>query len=142
MARPLRAKYQLSSTATFNANTGVNSTTEYITTTSAHGFANDTLVEYRVAAGNTALTGLTANSLYYVVGANSTALQLAATKGGSAINVTAMPTSETGHTLSSLSASVAVGVQEMSDADLNDFVAPLVLTNVTTNPSKIGRAHV
>lgn len=85
--------------ATFNALTGVTSATDLITTTAAHGFTNGELVQYLVAAGNTAVTGLSNASYYYVVNANTTTFQLAATYGGANINITAGATSETGHTL-------------------------------------------
>ena len=83
---------------TFNALTGVANTTEFITTTSAHGLANGDKVQYLVAAGNTAITGITNGSSYFVVSANTTALQLALTAGGANLNLTA-GVSETGHTL-------------------------------------------
>jgi hypothetical protein len=89
----------LGTAASFNANTGVNGTTDYITTLSAHGFTNGEFVQYTVAAGNTALSGLSNASYYFVVGANSTAFQLSTTYGGSNVNITASATSETGHTL-------------------------------------------
>lgn len=84
--------------AAFNALSGVNGTTEYITTTAAHGLSTGDYVQYLVAAGNTAVSGLSNAAYYFVVGANTTALQLATTYGGSAINITA-GSSETGHTL-------------------------------------------
>lgn len=84
---------------TFNANTGVNGTTETITST-AHGLTDGDKVQYLVAAGNTAIGGLTNAASYYVIGtaANNT-LRLAATAGGANINLTGIATSETGHTL-------------------------------------------
>lgn len=85
--------------ASFNAVTGVNGTTDYITTLAAHGFANGEYVQYLVAAGNTALSGLSNAGYYFVIGANSTAFQLATSYGGANINITASATSETGHTL-------------------------------------------
>ena len=88
----------IGASATFNASTGVNGATEFITTTAAHGFANGDLVRYIVSTGNTAVSGLANATNYYVVGANTTAFQLAATRGGAAINLAA-GTSETGHTL-------------------------------------------
>lgn len=84
--------------AAFNASSGVASATEYITTTAAHGLTTGDYVQYLVAAGNTAVSGLSNAAYYYVVGANTTALQLSTTYGGSAINITA-GSSETGHTL-------------------------------------------
>jgi len=50
--------------ATFNANTGVNGTTEYITTSSPHTFVNNDIVIYAVAAGNTALSALSDGAAY------------------------------------------------------------------------------
>lgn len=84
---------------TFNANTGVASATDYITTATPHGFSNGTMLQYIVATGNTAIGGLTNGSIYFAVGANSTALQLSATEGGANVNITATAVSETGHTL-------------------------------------------
>ena len=84
---------------TFNANTGVASATDFITTGSAHNFTNGTMLQYVVATGNTAITGLSNGTVYFAVSANSTALKLSDTEGGAAINVTATATSETGHTL-------------------------------------------
>lgn len=84
--------------ATFNANTGVANTTEFITTSAAHGFSDGDLVQYIVSANNTAVTGLSNGTNYYVIGSNSTALKLSTTYGGAVINVTAGAT-ESGHTL-------------------------------------------
>lgn len=85
--------------ATFNANTGVNGTTEFITTSTAHGFTNGDKVQYLVATGNTALSGLTNATSYFVISANTTALKLSTAAGGSAVDIAASSTSESGHTL-------------------------------------------
>jgi len=84
--------------STFNANSGVANTTEYITTTTAHNFSNGDIVVYTVSTGNTTLTGLTNNTSYFILNANSTAFQLANSYTSSAINITA-GLSESGHTL-------------------------------------------
>lgn len=85
---------------TFNSNTGVNGTTEYITMSSNHGFSNGDLVTYILAAGNTTGTGLTSGNSYYVRYANSTTgLALSTTLTGANVNLTATAVSETGHTL-------------------------------------------
>jgi hypothetical protein len=84
--------------AGFNALSGVANTTEFITTSTAHTLSNGDRVQYLVAAGNTAVGGLTNAASYYVVSANSTALKVANTSGGSALNITAS-VNETGHTL-------------------------------------------
>lgn len=87
-------------TTTFNALSGVANTTEIITTASAHGFSNGAAVTYTVSTGNTAVSGLTSGSTYYIANTikGSTALQLSATLGGAAINLTA-GLNEAGHTI-------------------------------------------
>lgn len=82
---------------TFNANSGVANTTEFISI-SSNVFQDNDLVTYTVAAGNTAVSGLTNATSYYVVSANSTGVKLTNTIGGTAINITA-GLNETGHTL-------------------------------------------
>lgn len=58
-------------------------------------------VKYLVEAGNTAITPLANNTTYYVILANSTAIQLSSTAGGAAINLTSVPTSsQPGHLIS------------------------------------------
>lgn len=87
------------SSVSFNAFSGVNGTTEVITTATNHNFANGDLVQYIVAAGNTVVSGLSNGSYYFVVGANTTTgLQLSSTYNGSPINLTA-GLNQTGHSL-------------------------------------------
>jgi len=128
MGRPLRARYL---TAGFNSLSGVSNTTEYITTTSPHVISNGDVVTYVTATGNTAIPGLANASSYYAVNANTTALQLSLTLGGAAINITA-GTSETGH---SLYRGAIDGVQEMTDTEINDLIAPLILSYIVNNPN-------
>lgn len=86
--------------ATFNANTGVNGTTDFITTGTNHGFSNGDIVQYRTSTGNTAIGGLTNAASYYVRYANSTTgLALSETATGANVDITATSVSETGHTL-------------------------------------------
>lgn len=84
---------------TFTANTSkVNNTNETITLTNANTYFNpDDRIYYRVPAGNTAITGLTANTWYYVKTSNTTTITLTDTLGGSVINLTA-PTTNPGET--------------------------------------------
>lgn len=89
--------FSSSNTVSFNANSDVNGTSDFISI-SGNKFSNNDIVRYTVAAGNTALTNLSNNTLYFVVAANSTGLKLAATYGGSAIDLTKGVT-ESGHTL-------------------------------------------
>ena len=64
-----------------------------------HNFQNNDCVLYLKAAGNTAVTGITNNSVYHVVSANTTGVKLSLTRGGGAISITTGTVSETGHTL-------------------------------------------
>lgn len=94
----------------FNANTGVNNSTDLITTSSAHGLANGDIITYLVSAGNTAISGLSNGASYYVVNSTtSTSLKLSDTAGGSPLNITASLTSETGHKLSKKNFANGVG---------------------------------
>lgn len=86
-------------TFSFNANTGVNGTSDFITLSSS-SLVNNDVVKYYTSNGNTALSGLSNNTHYYVVSANSIGVKLSSTRGGSACNITASSTSENGHFLS------------------------------------------
>ena len=78
--------------------------------------ANGDRVTYTVGAGNTALGGLANNTNYFVVGANSTVIQLALTVGGSAINITSVPTSaQPGHSVTGQAAEGAAILSRGSD---------------------------
>lgn len=88
-------------TVAFNANTAVDATNDFITLTNGTILQNGMQVTYIVSAGNTALTNLVNNGVYYVVGANTTGIKLSATSGGSAIDLVKGLT-ETGHNLSAL----------------------------------------
>ncbi len=71
----------------FNASSNVNSGTDTFTI-DAHGFSTGDLVKYVVTAGNTAISGLSNDTNYYVITATSDTFQLASTFGGANINVT------------------------------------------------------
>lgn len=91
---------QSSNIATFNSNTDVNGTTDFITITSANSlFANGDQVRYLVAGGNTAISGLTNNALYFVRYANSTGLALSETVSGANVDITAQNPGGNGHFL-------------------------------------------
>jgi len=94
---------------TFNANTDVNGTTDFITI-SNNVFQNNDIVKYLVATGNTAITGLANNTSYYVVQANSTGVKLSSTLNGSNVNITASATLESGHSLTGNTATAVVVV--------------------------------
>lgn len=91
---------QLSNVATFNSNTSVDNTTDFISIASANTlFSNGNQVRYLTGTGNTVLSGLTNNSIYYVRYANSTGLALSETTGGANVNLTALDPGGTGHYL-------------------------------------------
>jgi hypothetical protein len=91
---------QLSNVATFNSNTSVNNAADFISITSANTlFSNGNQVRYVTDTGNTAVSGLTNNSVYYVRYANSTGLALSETAGGANVNLTALDPGGSGHFL-------------------------------------------
>jgi hypothetical protein len=85
------------SAISFNSNTAVSNTNDFITI-SNNVFQNNDYVKYLVATGNTALSALSNNSNYYIVQANSTGVKVSSTLNGGAIDLTA-GLSETGHSL-------------------------------------------
>lgn len=90
--------YVASNTITFNSNTDVSSANDTIAI-SGNPFSANALVRYYTSSGNTALSGLSNNTLYYVAFSNSSALTLSLTAGGANINITGAGTGETGHNL-------------------------------------------
>ena len=91
---------QSSNVATFNSNTSVDGTADFITITNANTlFANGDQVRYLTAAGNTAVAGLTNNALYYVRYANSTGLALSEIPSGANVDITALNPGGGGHFL-------------------------------------------
>ena len=69
--------------------TGFSNTTDSILISTANSklLVGDK-VYYGVGTSNTAIAPLTGNSYYYVVSANTTAIKLSATKGGTAVDIT------------------------------------------------------
>lgn len=89
-------------TASFNANSDVNGTTNFISITSNKYRDND-VVKYAVPAGNTAISGLVPNKEYYVVNSSSSGVKLALTANGSPVDISGKSGSEAGHKLSIIS---------------------------------------
>ena len=92
-------------TQSFNANTAVdvdsaNAANVFITI-SSHPFANDQSVLYYTDAGNTVISGLTNNQIYYVIGTTTNTLKLATQSGNtqSIANIMASAISESGHNI-------------------------------------------
>lgn len=91
---------QASNVATFNSNTSVNGTTDFISIAGANTlFANGDQVRYFTASGITAVSGLTNSALYYVRYANSTGLTLSQTVSGANVDITALNPGGAGHYL-------------------------------------------
>jgi hypothetical protein len=84
--------------ASFNSNTSVNSTADSISLGANQYFSNGDYIRYDVPTGNTAISGLTSNTYYYIVGTNTTHIQLSSTSGGSALAINATSLSQT-HTI-------------------------------------------
>lgn len=84
--------------ASFDAKDSVTSASDFIALP-GNPFANGDFVLYYTATGNTALTGLSNNTNYFVVDANSSGVKLSTSFGGSNINITASASNETGHFL-------------------------------------------
>ena len=81
-----------------NASSGVNATANTIILGGSYGaaYAVGDKVSYAKAASNTVISGLTANTEYFISFANTTDIALTATSGGANIDLTA-GSSETGH---------------------------------------------
>jgi hypothetical protein len=81
--------------------TSVNSTADFIYTTSNNDLVDGQRILYRTPTGNTVISGLANNTAYYLVSSNSMGFKLSSTQSGSAINITAAGASET-HTISTV----------------------------------------
>jgi hypothetical protein len=90
-------------TQSFNANTAVDTDSANVAnvfiTISSHPFANDQSVLYYTDTGNTAISGLTNNQIYYVIETTTNTLKLATQSGNtqSIANIMASAISESGH---------------------------------------------
>lgn len=65
-------------------------------------FGDGQIIQYKTPNSNTAIDGLTANAIYYVVSANSVGFKLSGTPGGSVANITANATGGESHTFATL----------------------------------------
>lgn len=88
----------------FNANSAVDSATDFISI-SNNVFQNNDFVKYLVATGNTAITGLSNNTSYYIVSANSTGLKLSSSLNGANVDITKGLT-QNGHSFTGQTATV------------------------------------
>ena len=102
---------------TFNANTqGVDAAEDAILITTANSiFRVGDYVTYSVAAGNTALSPLASGSQYYIVAANTTAVKISSTKGGTAANLEIVVADEAGHSLRGETATAVAVISGLKD---------------------------
>jgi len=116
MARPLRAIY--ANVAVTFSQSNVSTVSDAITFGS-HSFVNGAIVVY---SSTSPIGGLTNNATYYVKNTTATTIQLATTSSGTPIDfLTSAAATDT------LTQVVTTGVREMSDADLQDWVVPLIV---------------
>ena len=118
---------------TFNAATNVSNTDDFILISNSV-FQNNDYVKYVTATGNTVISGLTNNSFYFAVSANSTGFKVSSTLNGAAINLTS-GASETGHSFTGQAALAVATLNTNKQAVANGRVTSfsggqLVLANV------------
>lgn len=100
--------------------------------------ATNDVINYKVPTSNTAVGGLANNGNYYVIVANSTAIQLAATPSGAAINLASVTaTAQAGH---SLTGETATAVATISGIRSGAAHAGWVLRTVGTG-GRAGRVQ-
>lgn len=119
----------------FNSNADVNSSSDFISVPSCL-FANGDRATYHVAPGNTALTNLANNTIYWIVEANSSGVKLSSSYNGSAIDLTS-GASQTGHYLTGVSLvettiNVASFGSDLLNSDSNTTIADALTDNVVT----------
>lgn len=115
-AAPANTSFNANSAVTGGPSTGLttdaNSTIGVAILSAEFGtaaFKTGDAIKYRVNAGNTAIGGLTTETIYYVQHANTTKIALSATSGGTRITLTKGFT-ETGHYLQGITATGAAVV--------------------------------
>lgn len=96
-------------TASATSETGHNLKRTGFLNIGSNKFANGDLATYLVAAGNTALTGLTNAASYYIKNANSSGVYLSATANGTTIALTPGVT-EAGHSLTGQTATAVATI--------------------------------
>ena len=107
---PYAAPFNANSAVTAGPSTGLSTdANSSISLASAASYAAGDAIIYRVAAGNTALTGLTSGSTYYIQAANTSWVSLTSAVGGTRITLTKGLT-ETGHTLQGVTATAGAAI--------------------------------
>ena len=117
--------------------TGFSNSADSLIVSSANSvFTANDKIYYSVPAGNTAISGLTGNTFYYVKTANATAITLSSNVGGSTINITDNRTDNPAeqHTIIPLIANTSVsGTLEYHDTVRNVIYVANSTGNFTTN---------
>lgn len=106
LSAPTANSFNANSAVTAGAGGGANSV---IAVSSARAFVAGDAITYYTSGGNTAISGLANNTLYYVQFANTTHIALTTTPGGSRITLTKGLT-ETGHFLQGVTATAVATV--------------------------------
>lgn len=114
---------------TFNSNSDVFNTEDFIAIASNPFEVGDQL-KYLVSTGNTAISGLTNNTDYFVVFSNSTGVALSDNPFGANINISNNGLNETGHTLTTGSGHYLYRTALLPD-DLVKIYSPLFPNNYT-----------
>lgn len=120
-------------TIIFNAATEVSSGDDVINSID-HPFTNNQLVLYKTPIGNTAVGGLTDNTVYYVSNTTNTSFQLTTSYGGSALDLTAKGTTENGHIIQTTTGYLGVA----NIVGVSFLVTPYAnITGLTTNTTAV-----
>lgn len=87
-----------------------------------HMFSDNDYVKYTTSAGNTAISGLSNNSNYFVVSSNSSGIKLSTSRGGSAVAITPGLT-QNGHNLTITSINIVANSTASGAATNGHFIA-------------------
>lgn len=118
----------------FNGNSAVDNANDFISI-SNHTFKDGDTVTYYSLAGNTAISGLANNTMYYIVQSNSTGIKLASSYDGANVNITATASSaDAGHYVYK-TAVVADDMVKIYSRIFNNTYVICIVNNVINNSS-------
>lgn len=115
----------------FNANTGVDTTQNFISIVS-NPFINGQAIIYDIEPGNTPLAGLVPGTVYYAQSSNSSGIKISSTPAGSILNLSKGLT-ESGHSFIS---KISTGSNFAGEAELGapfDFINNMYVYSVVSN---------
>ena len=125
---------------TFNPSLSVNTEIDdYMLLIPNNTLANNTIVRYVTAQGNTAIAALANNTYYYVVQANTLGIKFSSTLGGAAINIysTTLP-SEDGHYL--YGPGVPITLTKGPTQNGHSFFGGDAVVNITSGLNEFGHS--